>query len=97
MSKEQGLHRIEQHFANKELVFCDVSYGVFDTPNFFKQFHDFVGYFQLEQSIEQSLNKAFRLWFWTDKVQIEGGKSRQVMITCTNNKEGLLYFTIEKI
>jgi hypothetical protein len=97
MSKEEGLKRIEQDFADKQLVFCDISYGVFDMGGFFKQFHDFVGYFQIEQSIEQSLNNSFRLWFWTDKVKVEEGKSRQVVIECKNNKEGLIYFTIEKI
>lgn len=97
MNKESGLKRIEQQFENKVLVFCDISYGVFDLGGFFKQFHDFVGCFQIEQSIEQSLNNTFRLWFWTDKVKVEEGKSRQVVIECKRNPEGLLYFTIEKV
>lgn len=67
-------------------VFARVSYSVFDMPGFFTQFHKFIGEFQLEQTIEESINNQFRIWFWTDEVEINEGQSRQVSIEATANK-----------
>jgi hypothetical protein len=77
-------------------VFVDVSYEVFNMPGFFTELYKFIGTFQLEQSIQQSLDKCFRIWFYTDKIEINEGELRQVNITVLNKENNELEFKIEK-
>jgi hypothetical protein len=79
-------------------VFVSVSYEVFTINEglFFTSFHKFIGNFQIEQTIEESLNKEFRIWFYTDAVEIAEGERRQVDITVTRADDGKLNFHIQK-
>lgn len=77
-------------------VFAKVHYGVLDIPGFFTKLHDFIGHFQLQQSIEESWTKTFQIWFWTDKVDIKEGELRQVDIECLRKEDGSLEFKINK-
>jgi hypothetical protein len=77
-------------------VFAKISYGVFNIPGFFDQFHQFVGPFQIEQTIQESLDKCFRIWFFTDKVEIKEHELRQVEIMCNQIENSKIEFRINK-
>lgn len=77
-------------------VFVNVSYEVFNIPGFFDEFHKFVGPFQIEQTIQQSIDKCFTIWFFTDRVEIKEGQLRQVEILCRRMENQDLSFEINK-
>ena len=62
-------------------VFIDITLECF--VSIYKPLSAYIGEFQIEQSVEQSLNKIIRVWFYTDKVKIEEGNIRQVELTVT--------------
>lgn len=79
-------------------VFAIVSYDIFNMPGFFSQFYDYVGHFQIQQSIQQSYNKVFELWFYTDEISIMEGDSRAVEISCTRyGQSEKIYFQITTV
>lgn len=74
-------------------VFARVSYDVlFD--RLFKSLSNYIGHFKIEQTMQQSHDKVFDIWFYTDAVQIPEGKSRQVEIECTSQPNGEFTFKI---
>lgn len=77
-------------------VFAKCHYGVLDIPGFFSQLHKYLGHFQIEQSIEDSHNQCFSIWFYTDKVEIKEGESRQIDLMATQNDDKSITFQIEK-
>ena len=77
-------------------VFVKVTYEVFNIQGFFTELKKFLGHFQIEQTIGESHIGVFRMWFWTDKVEIKEGEIRQVDILCHYEKEYPLRFEIKK-
>lgn len=77
-------------------VYATVSYHVFEEYKFFDQLYSFIGHFQIEQTVEESWRKCFKIWFWTNKIEIKEGEKREVIITAKRNKENLLYFELSK-
>lgn len=77
-------------------VFVRINYSILEMPELFKQLSKFIGHFQIQQTVDQSYKNVCELWFFTDKVEIEPGKSRQVEITVINKEPNVYEFEIEK-
>lgn len=75
-------------------VFVRIHYSIIEEPGLFKALKDYIGFFQIQQTIEQAHREEMDLWFYTDKVKIEDGKTRQVDITAMKNAEGCIDFTM---
>lgn len=68
-------------------VFFRMHYSVLDIlPFFIERF----GNVQIQQTIEQSYNNVFDVWFYTDEVEMKEGELRQVEVIATESKEGSL-------
>lgn len=66
-------------------VFLRMHYGALNIlPFFIERF----GNIQIQQTIEQSYNNVFDVWFYTDEVEIKEGEVRQVDVIATESKEG---------
>jgi len=62
-------------------VFVKCTYEVVGMPGFFKKLKEFVGEFRIEQQPVQDIEPGIiTISFYTDKVRIEEGKTRQVDI-----------------
>jgi hypothetical protein len=65
-----------------------------DMPDFFRKLKRYVGWFRIEsQDVHDIENSRMVISFYTDKVKIEEGKSRQVDIEAKSNSKGSWYFT----
>ena len=64
-------------------VFVRIDYSILFIPDLFEALTKFIGYFQFTQTIEQSHNTTVDLWFYTDKVKLIEGETRQVEILVT--------------
>lgn len=75
-------------------VYALVSYDIIEKPGLFAALRKAVGVIQIEQSIQQSYDGVFAMWFYWD-IEIKEGERRQVDIT--GSKEGNNYiFEITK-
>jgi hypothetical protein len=67
-------------------VYVKCSYEIIGMPNFFEKLKAFVGEFRIEQQpIEDTYPGCITISFYTDKVNIEEGKKRQVDLTAKKN------------
>lgn len=79
-------------------VFFKCTYEVIGMPDFFKKLKAFIGEFRIEQQQIQDVEPGIvTISFWTDKVQIEEGKTRQVDITAENNENGWDFIALSKV
>lgn len=77
-------------------VFVRINYDILEMPELFKKLREFIGHFQIQQTIDQSHDNVCDFWFFTDKVEIESGKSRQVEITVINKGPSIYEFEMQK-
>jgi hypothetical protein len=78
-------------------VFCKCTYDVIGMPGFFKKLKAFIGDFRIEQqSVQDAELGVVTISFWTDKVFIEEGKTRQVEIIAENKDGDWNFISIEK-
>ena len=84
---------------NMTLVFVKISLGVVDEfKGFFAKLKEFIGDFRIEgQDVYDVDKKVIKVSFYTDKIEIKEGESRQVEIHAASSPDGSWEFTgIEK-
>lgn len=70
-------------------VFSKISYQCFQLPGFFEKLSAFVGHFRIEQqTVSESYDGVVTISFYTDKVDIIEGDSRQVDLIAENKPDG---------
>jgi hypothetical protein len=77
-----------------QLVYIKVSFSVLGMPDFFRKLKRYVGWYRIEAQDTYDIEREIvAISFYTDKVKIKEGKSRQVDIEAKSNNKGSWYFT----